>query len=148
MNPKYSQNGVDDCTEVLTQVFSGEREKMAKKVLDEKQSAVAQYFLRRGCPNGSRSEMWQLALGVNIDHLSILYYEQLKGYVLQHDLLVDSLIYKDVKLTATNDDFYFVFEDYLYQVLLVFSRDTSVLEHFANSSATPPKSYIKGVLAC
>uniref|UniRef100_A0ACB8E6Z9 Uncharacterized protein n=1 Tax=Sphaerodactylus townsendi TaxID=933632 RepID=A0ACB8E6Z9_9SAUR len=48
-------------------------------------------------------------------HLDILYYEQLKSNVILHDLLVDSLIYKDVKLTASNDDYYFVFEDYLYQ---------------------------------
>ncbi|XP_077975364.1 TBC1 domain family member 19-like [Styela clava] len=144
LNPKISQNGVDDCTEVLTQLFSADRQKVAKKVLDDKQSSVAQYFLRQGSPNGSRADIWQLALGVTVDHLSILHYEQLKGYVLQHDLLVDSLIYKDVKLTATNDDYYFVFEDYLYQVLLVFSRDTFVLRHFTNSSATPPKSFIKG----
>uniref|UniRef100_H0V214 TBC1 domain family member 19 n=1 Tax=Cavia porcellus TaxID=10141 RepID=H0V214_CAVPO len=76
----------------------------------------------------------------------ILYYEQLKTNVIQHDLLVDSLIYKDVKLTASNDDYYFVFEDYLYQVLLCFSRDTSVLGHFAYNSASPPKSYIRGKL--
>nr|XP_003467439.1 TBC1 domain family member 19 [Cavia porcellus] len=78
--------------------------------------------------------------------LDILYYEQLKTNVIQHDLLVDSLIYKDVKLTASNDDYYFVFEDYLYQVLLCFSRDTSVLGHFAYNSASPPKSYIRGKL--
>ncbi|XP_016073718.1 PREDICTED: TBC1 domain family member 19 isoform X6 [Miniopterus natalensis] len=76
----------------------------------------------------------------------ILYYEQLKTNVIQHDLLVDSLIYKDVKLTASNDDYYFVFEDYLYQVLLCFSRDTSVLGHFAYNSASPPRSYIRGKL--
>ena len=46
----------------------------------------------------------------------MLYYEQLKHGVFQHDLLVDNLIYKDVKLTTTNDDQYFVFEDYIYQV--------------------------------
>lgn len=96
-----------------------------------------------------------------------MYYEQLKAGVIQHDLLVDKLIYKvrfssdrhnlrcqniyplqhklryqsfpglfryaaakpeaslytqlifplqDVKLTASNDDYYFVFEDFLYQV--------------------------------
>ncbi|XP_015281756.1 PREDICTED: TBC1 domain family member 19-like [Gekko japonicus] len=76
----------------------------------------------------------------------VLYYEQLKSNVILHDLLVDSLIYKDVKLTASNDDYYFVFEDYLYQVLLCFSRDTSVLQHFVYNSATPPKSYIRGRL--
>ncbi|XP_075400576.1 TBC1 domain family member 19 isoform X3 [Tenrec ecaudatus] len=79
-------------------------------------------------------------------HQDILYYEQLKTNVIQHDLLVDSLIYKDVKLTASNDDYYFVFEDYLYQVLLCFSRDTSVLGHFTYTSASPPKSYIRGKL--
>ncbi|KAG8134888.1 hypothetical protein E2320_007962, partial [Naja naja] len=52
----------------------------------------------------------------------------------------------DVKLTASNDDYYFVFEDYLYQVLLCFSRDTSVLEHFAYNSASPPRSFIRGKL--
>ncbi|PIK48717.1 putative TBC1 domain family member 19 [Apostichopus japonicus] len=75
-----------------------------------------------------------------------LIYEQLKNYVFKHDLLVDKLIYKDVKLTATNDDQYFVFEDFIHQVLLLFSRDTTVLKHFAQSSATPPKSYIRGML--
>ncbi|XP_065453081.1 TBC1 domain family member 19 isoform X3 [Chrysemys picta bellii] len=32
------------------------------------------------------------------------------------------------------------------EVLLCFSRDTSVLEHFSYNSATPPKSYIRGKL--
>lgn len=31
-----------------------------------------------------------------------------------------------------------------YQVLLCFSRDTAVLDHFKYNSATPPKSYIQG----
>lgn len=89
-----------------------------------------------------------------------MHYEQLKAGVIQHDLLIDNLIYKvgsymltlfvftksllfnfvvlgywiefrcfatalkvkhfvhqDVKLTASNDDYYFVFEDFLYQVI-------------------------------
>ncbi|KPP71894.1 hypothetical protein Z043_109154 [Scleropages formosus] len=74
----------------------------------------------------------------------VMHYEQLKAGVINHDLLVDNLIYKDVKLTASNDDYYFVFEDYLYQVLLCFSRDTAVLEHFNYSSATPPTCHTKG----
>lgn len=32
------------------------------------------------------------------------------------DLMIDKLIFKDVQLTASNDDQYFVFEDLLYQV--------------------------------
>nr|XP_002119373.1 TBC1 domain family member 19 [Ciona intestinalis] len=140
------QGGIDDSVDAPTESFQNERNRIARRVLDEKRGVLAQHFCRRGCPSGNRAEMWQLALGVTVDHLAILKYDQLKGYVLQHDLLVDSLIYKDVKLTSVNDDYYFVFEDYLYQVLLVFSRDTTVLDHFVHSSASPPKSYIRGKL--
>uniref|UniRef100_A0A8D0B294 TBC1 domain family member 19 n=1 Tax=Salvator merianae TaxID=96440 RepID=A0A8D0B294_SALMN len=115
-------------------------------VLMEQDSAAAQQYVRQGCPNSLRAELWALILNVSSQPEDILYYEQLKSNVIQHDLLVDSLIYKDVKLTASNDDYYFVFEDYLYQVLLCFSRDTSVLQHFSYNSATPPKSYIRGKL--
>ncbi|KAJ3585773.1 hypothetical protein NHX12_014491, partial [Muraenolepis orangiensis] len=48
----------------------------------------------------------------------------------------------DVKLTASNDDYYFVFEDFLYQVLMCFSRDTAILDHFTYNSASPPRSFI------
>ncbi|NWH23180.1 TBC19 protein, partial [Grus americana] len=115
-------------------------------VLAEQDSAAAQQYVRQGCPTALRADLWALILNISNQPEDILYYEQLKSNVIQHDLLVDSLIYKDVKLTASNDDYYFVFEDYLYQVLLCFSRDTSVLEHFTYSSATPPKSYIRGKL--
>ena len=43
-------------------------------------------------------------------------------------MIVDKLIFKDVQLTATNDDQYFVFEDVLYQVMLCFSRDPEIHE--------------------
>ncbi|NXF20219.1 TBC19 protein, partial [Rhodinocichla rosea] len=115
-------------------------------VLAEQDSAAAQQYVRQGCPTALRADLWALLLNISNQPEDILYYEQLKSNVIQHNLLVDSLIYKDVKLTASNDDYYFVFEDYLYQVLLCFSRDTSVLEHFTYSSATPPKSYIQGKL--
>lgn len=44
------------------------------------------------------------------------YFAQLKKNVLEVDLMIDKLIFKDVQLTASNDDQYFVFEDLLYQV--------------------------------
>lgn len=46
----------------------------------------------------------------------IAHWEKLKNSVLMTDLIVDKLVFKDVQLTATNDDQYFVFEDILYQV--------------------------------
>uniref|UniRef100_A0A8C3SQ42 TBC1 domain family member 19 n=1 Tax=Chelydra serpentina TaxID=8475 RepID=A0A8C3SQ42_CHESE len=140
------QLGIDDSTQVPPELFENEHVRVGQTVLTEQDSAAAQQYVRQGCPTALRAELWALILNISNQPEDILYYEQLKSNVIQHDLLVDSLIYKDVKLTASNDDYYFVFEDYLYQVLLCFSRDTSVLEHFSYSSATPPKSYIRGKL--
>lgn len=39
---------------------------------------------------------------------------------------MDKLIFKDIQLTASNDDQYFVFEDVLYQIMLCFSRDIEI----------------------
>uniref|UniRef100_A0A8C5GJU3 Rab-GAP TBC domain-containing protein n=1 Tax=Gouania willdenowi TaxID=441366 RepID=A0A8C5GJU3_GOUWI len=113
-------------------------------VVLEQNSAASQQYIRQGCPTELRAELWALTLNATNQPQDVMYYEQLKAGVIQHDLLVDNLVYKDVKLTASNDDYYFVFEDFLYQVLLCFSRDTTVLEHFKYNSATPPKSYIEG----
>ncbi|NXK02994.1 TBC19 protein, partial [Herpetotheres cachinnans] len=140
------QLGIDDSAQVPPEFFENEHVRVGQKVLAEQDSAAAQQYVRQGCPTALRADLWALILNISNQPEDILYYEQLKSNVIQHDLLVDSLIYKDVKLTASNDDYYFVFEDYLYQVLLCFSRDTSVLEHFTYSSATPPKSYIRGKL--
>ncbi|XP_075857271.1 TBC1 domain family member 19 isoform X2 [Microcebus murinus] len=140
------QLGIDDSTQVPPELFENEHVRIGQKVLAEQDSAAAQQYVRQGSPTALRAELWALILNISSQPEDILYYEQLKTNVIQHDLLVDSLIYKDVKLTASNDDYYFVFEDYLYQVLLCFSRDTSVLSHFAYNSASPPKSYIRGKL--
>ncbi|XP_066488251.1 TBC1 domain family member 19 [Tiliqua scincoides] len=140
------QLDIDDSANVPPELFESEHVRIGQKVLAEQDSAAAQQYVRQGCPTSLRAELWVLILNVSNQPEDILYYEQLKSNVIQHDLLVDSLIYKDVKLTASNDDYYFVFEDYLYQVLLCFSRDTSVLEHFTYNSATPPRSYIRGKL--
>ncbi|XP_063128998.1 TBC1 domain family member 19 isoform X1 [Rattus norvegicus] len=140
------QLGIDDSTQVPPELFENEHVRIGQKVLAQQDSAAAQQYVRQGSPTALRAELWALILNISSQPEDILYYEQLKTNVIQHDLLVDSLIYKDVKLTASNDDYYFVFEDYLYQVLLCFSRDTSVLGHFAYNSASPPKSYIRGKL--
>ncbi|XP_035283566.1 TBC1 domain family member 19 [Anguilla anguilla] len=137
------QLGVDDHTHVPPDLFEAEHVRVGKRVVSEQDSAAAQQYSRQGCPTGLRADLWTLILNSTNEPEDVMHYEQLKSAVIIHDLLVDNLIYKDVKLTASNDDYYFVFEDYLYQVLLCFSRDTAVLEHFSYNSATPPKSYIR-----
>ena len=128
------------------ELFEHDATRQGKRTLSQNNALSAREYAKTGCPITLRSETWCKILGVGVDDVDRLYYEQLKQCVFQHELLVDSLIYKDVKLTATNDDQYFVFEDYLHQALLIFSRDTQVLKHFRSSSSTPAKSYIRGKL--
>lgn len=111
-----------------------------KKILLQKHSPLCQYVLRKGqTPTPLRGELWSYVLGSHnfrnviififsfffekfdqlkctftFKHLS--HWEKLKNDVLTTDLIVDKLVFKDVQLTATNDDQYFVFEDILYQV--------------------------------
>ncbi|KAL3878492.1 hypothetical protein ACJMK2_030837 [Sinanodonta woodiana] len=146
MSINQCQTGIDDHSDIPTELFDSDRMKLGRKVIAANHGPLSQEYAKKGCPFSLRAEIWTQILGINADDLDVMYYEQLKFNVSQHDLLVDSLLYKDVKLTATNDDQYFVFEDYLYQILLPFSRDTVVLEHFTQNSATPPKSYIRGKL--
>ena len=49
-----------------------------------------------------------------------------------------------MQLTAANDDQYFVFEDSLYQALLTFSRDVTLLDLFGRSSKSPLTAVVKG----
>uniref|UniRef100_A0A3P9P4M1 TBC1 domain family, member 19 n=1 Tax=Poecilia reticulata TaxID=8081 RepID=A0A3P9P4M1_POERE len=140
LNLSSGQLGIDD----LAHVHPGIYRKQKDSLVMEQDSAAAQQYSRRGCPTGLRADLWALILNSTNQLQDMMHYEQLRAGVIQHNLLVDNLIYKDVKLTASNDDYYFVFEDFLYQVLLCFSRDTAVLEHFKYNSATPPKSYLHG----
>ncbi|XP_028401722.1 TBC1 domain family member 19-like isoform X2 [Dendronephthya gigantea] len=120
--------------------------KLGKRVIEKGSCPAAQQYAKSGCPSGLRRHIWCLILDVGDNEENKIYFEQLKSYVCTYDLLVDTLIKKDVKSTATNDDQYFVFEDLLYQVLLAFTRDTAVLKHFDQTSASPPRSYIRGKL--
>ncbi|KAF0029156.1 hypothetical protein F2P81_018261 [Scophthalmus maximus] len=144
LNLTAGQLGIDDHAHMHPDLFENDYVQIGKKVVVDQDSAAAQQYSRQGCPTGLRADLWALILNSTNQPPDVMHYEQLKAGVIQHDLLVDNLIYKDVKLTASNDDYYFVFEDFLYQVLLCFSRDAAVLEHFKYNSATPPKSYIQG----
>jgi len=126
MSINQPQTGVDDSPEIPAELFDCERSRIAIALSNAVNGspAGAQEFAKRGCPLSWRSMIWRRILGVRVDDIDVMYYDQLKTHVLQHELLVDSLVYKDIKLTATNDDQYFVFEDYLYQVTNDFMRPT------------------------
>lgn len=80
---------------------------------------MAQEYLKKGCPRSLRGRIWAQVLGSEFKPQHSDYFAELKACVFQYDLMIDKLIIKDVQLTASNDDQYFVFEDVLYQVALI-----------------------------
>lgn len=94
--------------------------KIIFKVLSSKHAPTAQEFLKKGCPKSIRGRIWSQVLGSEPKAQHTEYFSELKSLVLQYDLMIDKLVIKDVQLTASNDDQYFVFEDVLYQVIFYF----------------------------
>ncbi|VEN40229.1 unnamed protein product [Callosobruchus maculatus] len=115
--------------------FEAERIAIGEKIILKHYAPLAQEYLRKGCPRCLRAKIWTLLLGAEVKHHEKIYYESLKGHVLQYDMMIDKLIIKDINLTASNDDQYFVFEDVLYQVMLCFSRDSDILRRLPNQPA-------------
>ncbi|KAJ8919379.1 hypothetical protein NQ315_016472 [Exocentrus adspersus] len=115
--------------------FEAERIALGDKILARNYAPLAQEYLKKGCPRCLRAKMWTLLLGAEVKGQQIAYFESLKEHVLQYDLMTDKLIIKDINLTASNDDQYFVFEDVLYQVMLCFSRDGEILKQLPTQPA-------------
>ncbi|CAF1046665.1 unnamed protein product [Adineta steineri] len=135
--------------ETFNEVKEEENIRLALQILEKKWNINSiREYARRGCPTSLRGKLWSAMLDVDFSNWHLTYFNYLKQNVIDFDLLVDSLYFKDVKLTAVNDDQLFVFEDYLYQVLLLFSRDTYVQSCFSTSTngCQPIRSFVKKVI--
>ncbi|TGZ64998.1 hypothetical protein CRM22_006089 [Opisthorchis felineus] len=136
LSMEYSQCGID---ELFSTSFAKTREQEAEEILRTNSSEAAQTYLKRGCPLGFRAQMWTLYLNANVTDEDARYYEYLKMRIAEEESMTDLLICKEVQLIASNDEMHFVFCDYTYQVLLPFTRDATVREHFRTTTASPPK---------
>ncbi|CAF1636047.1 unnamed protein product [Adineta ricciae] len=140
--------------ETFNEAKEEENIKLALQILEKKLNIKSvREYARRGCPSSLRGKLWSAMLNIEHSNWHVTYFNYLKQNVIDFDLLVDNLYFKDVKLTAVNDDQLFVFEDYLYQMLLLFSRDTYVQSCFTASASgcQPTRSFIKkksGVEEC
>lgn len=100
-----------------------------EKILTTKHAPLCQQMLKKGLtPMPLRGKLWSIVLGSELEDHHNDMWQDLKNDVLSTDLIVDKLVFKDVQLTATNDDQYFVFEDIIYQVMLCFSRDMEIAD--------------------
>ncbi|EDS33299.1 TBC1 domain family member 19 [Culex quinquefasciatus] len=98
-----------------------------QKILKTRHAPLCQQALKKGItPPPLRGPLWAYVLGSQVEAHHTEHWENLKQSVLTTESIVDKLVFKDVQLTATNDDRYFVFEDVLYQIMLCFSRDDEI----------------------
>ena len=79
MSINQAQTGVDDAPDIPSELFDGERSRVASALSAATHGgspAAAQEFAKRGCPLSWRAAVWRRILGVGVDDLDVMYYEQ------------------------------------------------------------------------
>eukprot|EP00050_Salpingoeca_kvevrii_P021866 m.116885 g.116885 ORF g.116885 m.116885 type:complete len:485 (-) comp9511_c0_seq14:56-1510(-) len=98
----------------------------ATKALEDGNLGALQQTCRTGCTVSLRPHVWFHILCQDVAPFHKLYHEQLVQEVQRYDFLTDRLFVSEAKAAAL-DDTYFVFEDVVKEVLILFSRDTEML---------------------
>jgi hypothetical protein len=110
---------------------------IGEEVIRKGCSKLARQFAKQGCPESSRSQIWDLCLQSDrfnkysntVDKVVHI----LRSRVAHFDLLIDHLILVDSK-HCQNHENYFVFEEKLCEMLLYWSRDTWISQNLPESS--------------
>ncbi|KAL2916560.1 hypothetical protein HK105_203993 [Polyrhizophydium stewartii] len=133
LHPQFKHIGLDDTleSEALTgpnpgDVFVAAHIEVAEAALASGSSRAARQLAKHGIPPSLRPRLWDLMLQSDMTEDYSVHvartYTRLKVMASRYDLLVDRLVRLDAK-HASNDDGYFVFEDMVREVLLLWTRD-------------------------
>ena len=134
LDPENFQVGLDD---IVDEKFS--REVLEKSKKSQKNLRMVYEIAKKGVPTSMRAKIWGKILEVNMDENDISYFELLKKDVRRREFLIDHMVHNDVKKTVDDENF-FVFEDVIDEMMIVFSRDPQVAENMEH----PPK-FVNGV---
>ena len=90
----------------------------------------ARNYLKRGSSPSMRGKIWRLAFGLSPEENSDedRDFQALKSNIHEVDLITDELFVMDV-LNIVDDSNYFIFEDSLKELMLIFSRDPYIQEN-------------------
>ncbi len=124
-SPGYQHLGLHDL--VKDSKFSEVHTTKGEKVLVDKSILEIREYSKFGIPSSLRPAMWSKMLQSDIidsmdSHVQRLY-QELNQKIIKYDLMIDRIICLDAK-HAQNDDAYFVFEEVICEVVLLWSRDT------------------------
>nr|CAG4712254.1 unnamed protein product [Naegleria fowleri] len=129
LDPENCQIGLDD---IIDEKFEIDYLEKTKKSL--KNIRMAYEIAKRGVPTSLRSSIWGKILEVEMDEKHKEYFEILRKDVRKREFLIDHMVHNDVKRTM-DDENYFVFEDVVDEMMIIFLRDPYV----ANNMEHPPK---------
>ncbi|KAJ3405500.1 hypothetical protein HDU80_001232 [Chytriomyces hyalinus] len=139
LGPAFAQFGMDElsdseqCAEFATS-FLG----IANCVCAARDAAQARNFSKRGIPSHLRASMWDLMIQSDmfIDHITYAQDEcrSIRAQIAKYSLLTDRIILNDVNDWCKNDDTFFVFEDMIKGILLLWGRDGWILKNAPNAS--------------
>ncbi|XP_029656386.1 TBC1 domain family member 19-like [Octopus sinensis] len=115
---------------LLDAIINKEQAENVFEVLDSQEVKGALEICKTGCPPGNRGSLWKLAVGLDEQRNNQNYYQYMKDLYLEYEMMIDSIIEEDIAGTVTNDDQYFVFEEFIYQILLPFTRDPHTIFEF------------------
>src|SRR3989338_7799385 len=134
LDPENFQVGLDD---IVDEKFS--REILDKSKKSQKNLRMVYDIAKKGVPTSMRAKIWGKILEVNMDENELTYFDLLKRDVTRREFLIDHMVHNDVKKTVDDENF-FVFEDVIDEMMIIFSRDPFVAENMEH----PPR-FITGV---
>ncbi|KAI9341652.1 hypothetical protein BDR26DRAFT_1006982 [Obelidium mucronatum] len=134
--PNFLHVGVDDLDD---DTFATKTSQAANRILSSKSISEAHCFSKQGIPGHCRADMWDLMIQSDftidsrqnaLEHCCFL-----KAQVARYELLTDHMIISDSE-DCKADDNYFVFEDLVQDILLLWSRDEWHLKNSPNAHPT------------
>ncbi|EGF83808.1 hypothetical protein BATDEDRAFT_21298 [Batrachochytrium dendrobatidis JAM81] len=151
LHPKFKHVGVDDIAEAASsrkESFLSSHIEIGQIAIASQSCLVAQQYAKHGIPPNLRPQLWNLMIQCNASESYSLHvsrvYKGLRNKLLHYDLLVDKLIQLDSKHSA-NDNSYFVFEDMVCQILLLWTRDEWLSTAIATNTAASQNRVFKSV---
>eukprot|EP00842_Homolaphlyctis_polyrhiza_P001229 jgi/Hompol1/2106/HPOL_005843-RA len=128
LHPMYKHIGLDDMVDITKQDegFLATHIGIGEAVIAGGSVCAARQFCKHGVVPSLRPKLWDLMLQSDLTESYSAHakrtYNRLKVMTAKYDLLIDRLIQIDAKL-AGNDDSYFVFEEILREILILWTRD-------------------------
>ncbi|KAH6571798.1 hypothetical protein BASA61_008997 [Batrachochytrium salamandrivorans] len=132
LHPKFKHVGTDDIDDIddmghmVKEAFIAEHSAIGEAVLVSGSSLAARQYSKHGVPSNLRPQLWDLMLQSDITESYPAYasrvHQRLLDKASQCGVLADTLVQLDSK-HAANDDSYFVFEDTVRHILMLWTHD-------------------------